>query len=140
MTPLNAVTAMGLKASATMPMQIRIANLRQQLWTADSEGLAQADLQSWIGTIGREVGLPIFDVRTEAAKISNAAPDLRQVTATVTAQPSEAAVIALLERLARPPHLTVVSRFHVRQQSGPMLEMVLTGYARIVASPQEKGQ
>jgi len=116
-----------------------LANLRQQLWTADSEGLAQADLQSWISTVGREIGMPIFDIRTEAAKLPNAPPDLWQITATITAQPSEPAVIALLERLARPPHLTVVSRFHVRQQSGPMLELVLTGYARIAGAAQGKG-
>lgn len=116
-----------------------LANMRQRLWTADSEGLAQADLQSWISTVGREIGLPIFDIRTEAAKVPNAPPDLWQITATITAQPSEPAVIALLERLAQPPHVTVVSRFHVRQQSGPMLELVLTGYARIASAAGAAG-
>jgi len=110
------------------------ARLEQRLWTADSEGLAQADLQAWVSGVGREAGLPLFDIRTEAAKIPNLPADLRQITATITAQPSEAALVDFLERLDRAPHLTAVSRLHVRQQPGPMLELVLTGFARIAAA------
>ena len=58
-------------------------------------------------------------------------PDLRQITATITAQPSEAALIALLEHVERAPHLIVIDRLNVKQQPGPFLEMVLIGYARI---------
>ncbi len=108
-----------------------LAAVRQRLWVADSEGLAQADLQAWIGRIGREAGLPMLDIRIEAAKLPNLPAELRQITATVTAQPSENAIIALLERLDAAPHLTVVSRLHLRQQPSPMLELVLLGYARI---------
>ena len=112
------------------------ASLQQRLWTADSEGLAQANLQAWISGIGREVGLPMFDIRITAAKLANMPPDLREITATISAQPSEPALIALLERLARAPHLTTVSRLHVREQPGPMLELVLVGYARITGAGQ----
>jgi hypothetical protein len=108
-----------------------LTGLQQRLWVADSEGLAQADLQAWIARVGREVGLPMLDIRVEAAKLPGLPADLRQITATVTAQPSETAVIALLEQLEAAPHLTVVSRLHLRQQPSPMLELVLLGYARI---------
>ena len=60
-------------------------------------------------------------------------PDLRQITATITAQPSEAVLIALLERIEQAPHLIVVDRLNVRQQPDPSLEMVLVAYARIGA-------
>jgi hypothetical protein len=105
--------------------------LEDRLWTAESAGVAQADLQAWIAEVGREIGMPIFDIRVEATRIKNLAPDLRQITATITGQPSEAAVIGLLERVARAPHLIVESRLHVRQQPSPVLELVLVGYARI---------
>jgi hypothetical protein len=105
--------------------------LESRLWTAESEGVAQADLQAWISGVGHEIGMPMFDIRVESAKPKELPADLRQITATITAQPSEAAVVALLERIVQAPHLTVISRLHVRQQPGPLLELVLVGYARI---------
>jgi len=113
-----------------------LAALDQRLWLAESEGIAQANLQEWIAGVGREIGLPVFDIRIEAAAPKNLPPGLRQITATITAQPSETAVIALLERLQQAPHLTVVARLHVRQQPSPMLELVLVGYARITGAAQ----
>lgn len=110
-----------------------LSQLNQQLWPAETEGIAQADLQAWVSNLGRELGLPVLDIRVESAKIKDFPPELRQITATITAQPSEAAVIGLLERLDQAPHLSVVTRLHVRQQPSPVLELVLTGYARIVS-------
>jgi hypothetical protein len=117
------------KASAALR-----SDLDQRLWTAESEGVAQANLQALIASVGREIGLPMFDIRIEAAKLKNLPPELRQITATITAQPSETAVIALLERLDRAPHLTVVARLHIHEQPNPMLELVLVGYARITGA------
>jgi len=110
------------------------AGLENRLWMAESEGIAQANLQAWISNVGREIGMPVFDIRIETAKPKNLPDELRQITATITAQPSEMAVVAFLERLEQAPNLTVVSRLHLRQQPGPMLELVLVGYARIGGS------
>lgn len=114
-----------------------LSALDQRLWHAETEGIAQADLQAWIRNVGRELGLPVLDIRVEAAKLKDSPTELRQITATVTAQPTEIAVIDLLERLEQAPHLTVVARLHVRQQPSPALELVLTGYARIDRSGQD---
>jgi hypothetical protein len=65
---------------------------------------------------------------------------VRQITATITAQPSETALIALLARIEEAPHLGVIDRLSVRQQPGPMLEMVLVSYARIGAKGDAAGQ
>jgi len=108
-----------------------LSDFNQRFWPAESEGIAQADLQAWIGNLGRELGLKMLDIRVEATKLKDFPPELRQITATITAQPSEAAVVALLERLEQSPHFAVVTRFHVRQQPSPVLELVLAGYARI---------
>jgi hypothetical protein len=123
------------KASAAL-----LAALDQRLWVAESEGLAQANLQAWISTIGREIGLPVFDIRIEATKLKDLPPDLRQITATITAQPAEAAVVTLLEQLQQAPHLTIVGRLHLRQQPSPMLELVIIGYARITGATPGGGK
>lgn len=114
--------------------------LESRLWTAESEGVAQADLQAWIGGVGHEIGMPMFDIRVESTKPKDLAPNLRQITATITAQPSEATVVALLERIAQAPHLTVVSRLHIRQQPGPLIELVLIGYSRVGAPKPDTKQ
>jgi hypothetical protein len=109
------------------------------LWQAESEGLAQANLQDWISGVGRAIEMPMLDVRVESTKAKDLPADMRQMTATITAQPSEMAVIDLLARLEQAPHLTVVTRLHVRQQPGPMLELVLVGYARITGTDKGGG-
>ena len=107
------------------------AALEARFWVAESEGIARADIQDWVTGICREAGLPALDVRIELTKPQSIPSGLRQVSATITAQPSEAAVITLLEAIDRAPHLIVVERLNVRQQPSPFLEMVLVGYARI---------
>lgn len=113
--------------------------LRERLWLAESDGVARANIQDWAIAIGREVGLAVLEVRTEVAQPKLLPPDVRQITATITAQPSESALIALLARIEQAPHLAVIDRLNVRQQPGPMLEMVLVSYARIGAKADPAG-
>jgi hypothetical protein len=105
--------------------------LEARPWAAESEGVARADIQDWISGIGREVGLPMLDIRIELTKPAALPPGLRQITATITAQPVEEAVTAMLDRIERAPHLIVVDRLNLKQQPAPFLEMVLVSYARI---------
>jgi hypothetical protein len=111
------------------------ARLRQaleaRLWASESEGVARADIQDWISSIGREVGLPMLDIRIELTKPTALPAGLRQINATITAQPVEEAVTAMLERIERAPHLVVVDRLNLKQQPAPFLEMVLVAYAKI---------
>jgi hypothetical protein len=110
------------------------AAFEARLWPAESEGVARADLQAWIGTVGREIGLQNLDIRIELAKPKELPDDLRQITATITGRPDETALTRLLERIDRAPRLIVVDRLNVKEQPAPMLEMVLVGYARIGGS------
>jgi hypothetical protein len=105
-----------------------------RLWTAESEGVARADIQDWIGVVCREVGLQTLDVRIDLSKPADLPADLRRITATIAARPAEKALVALLERIDRSPRLLVIDRLNVRQAPDPMLEMVLVGYARIGAA------
>ena len=117
-----------------------LGTLRERLWLAESDGVARANIQDWAIALGRGVGLAVLEVRTEVAQPKSLPPDVRQITATITAQPSEGALIALLARIEQAPHLGVIDRLNVRQQPGPMLEMVLVSYARIGAKADVAGQ
>ena len=108
-----------------------LAHLEDRLWTAESEGIARADLQDWLTGVARDIGLATLDVRIALSTAKSLPPDMRQITATITTQPAETALIALLARIEQAPHLLVVERLDVRQQPSPSLEMVLTAYARI---------
>jgi hypothetical protein len=113
--------------------------LRERLWHAESDGVARANIQDWAIALGREVGLDVLEVRTEVAQPKLLPPDVRQITANITAQPSETALIALLARIEQAPHLGVIDRLNVRQQPGPLLEMVLVSYAKIAAKAEPAG-
>jgi hypothetical protein len=116
------------RASASTALRAR---LEDRLWTAESEGIARADLQDWVSGVARDIGLATLDVRIATSTAKSLPPDLRQITATITAQPAEAALLELLGRIEQAPHLLVVERLDVRQQPSPSLEMALTAYARI---------
>ena len=135
-TRLQRVIAVGQERDwpqrATASRALR-AQLDGRLWTAESDGIARADLQDWLSAMARDVGLSTIEVRIELTTPKSLPSDLRQVTATVTAQPEEAALIKLLDRIAQAPHLAVVERLSVRQRPNPYLEMVLSAYARIGA-------
>lgn len=105
--------------------------LEDQLWRGESEGVARADLQDWISAGARQIGLPSLDVRIETTRPKGLPPDLLRITATITARPSEAALIALLGYVDRSPHRVVLERFNVKQQPSPSLEMTLVAHARI---------
>jgi hypothetical protein len=109
------------------------AQLEARLWAAESEGVARADIQDWISSVGRDVGLQTLDVRIELTKPAELPGDLRRISATITGRPAETALTALLARIETAPHLVVIDRLNVKQMPSPMLEMVLVGYARIRA-------
>jgi hypothetical protein len=109
------------------------SQLEGRLWTAESEGVARADIQDWVSGVSRDVGLQSLDVRTESTRPEGLPADMRRIAATVTARPGEQALTALLERIARSPHLLAIDRLNVKQTPAPALEMVLVGYARIGA-------
>jgi Type II secretion system (T2SS), protein M subtype b len=117
-------------ARATASTRMR-KTIEQRLWKADSEGMASANLQDWVTTAARASGLQRLQVKVELVKPKGMEPDLRQVTATITAQQTEASLMAFLARVYREPHLLVVDRLHVRLMPIPSLEMRLLGFVRV---------
>jgi hypothetical protein len=108
--------------------------LEGRLWKAESEGVALANVQDWVTTAGRDAGLDRLQVKIEIAKPKGVAPDLRQLTATITARETEASLESFLDRIQRDQHLLVVDRLHVQDKPVPLLEMTLLAYAKLVPS------
>ena len=105
--------------------------LEKRLWSADSDGVARADLQDWVTAAGRKAGLDKLRVTIELTAPKGLAPDLRQVIATIAAFQTDTALIQFLDRIEREPHLLVVDRLHVQQHPIASLDMTLIAYARI---------
>jgi hypothetical protein len=110
------------------------AILEAKLWRADSEGLALANFQDWVTSAGRQAGLDKLQVQVAWSRPKGMPPGIGQLSATVTAIETEAALIGFLDRIARDPHLLVMERLQVEERPARALEMTLDAYARIDAA------
>jgi Type II secretion system (T2SS), protein M subtype b len=111
--------------------------LETRLWPAESEGMAQANLQDWLIAAGRDSGLDKLRVKVELARPKGLPPGLYQLIATITALQTDPALIGFLARLEQEKRLLVVDRLHVRERPVPSLEMTLMAYAKLGAPGAE---
>jgi hypothetical protein len=93
--------------------------------------VALANLQDWLTTTGRETNLEKLQVRVELSKPKGLAPNIRQLTANLTAIQSEESLVAFLDRIAREPHLLVVEQLRVQQRPANTMQMTLVSYAKL---------
>jgi len=98
---------------------VRLNQRRSEKWREKNVGrdhvgsekaLIAVIQQAWIGGVGHEIGMPIFDIRVESTKPKDLAPDLRQITATITA-----AIIATTNSMSTKPSLAVVRLREMRE-------------------------
>jgi hypothetical protein len=123
-------------ARATASGALRQA-LETRLWPAESEGMAQANLQDWLIAAGRDSGLDKLRVKVELARPKGLPPGLYQLIATITALQTDSALIGFLARIEQEKRLLVVDRLHVRERPVPSLEMTLMAYAKLGAPGAE---
>jgi hypothetical protein len=109
------------------------ATLETRLWSFENEGVALANLQDWLTTAGRETNLEKVQIRVELSKPKGLAPNIRQLTANLTAIQSEESLVAFLDRLAREPHILVVDQLHVQQRPANTMQMTLVSYAKLTS-------
>jgi hypothetical protein len=117
------------KASAAMR-----ETLEKRLWKAESEGVALANVQDWVTSAGRDAGIDRLQVKLELSKPKGLPADYRRLTATITAQQTEATLAAFLDRIQRDPHMLVVDQLHVQVRPVQSLEMTLVTYAKLTGS------
>jgi hypothetical protein len=123
-------------ARAKASAELREA-LERRLWPAESEGMAQANLQDWVTAAGRDAGLDKLRVKVELTRPKGLPPGFYQVIATINALQTEPALIGFLARIEQEKHLLVVERLHVRERPAPSLEMTLTAYAKLAGPRPE---
>lgn len=105
--------------------------LAARLWQAESEGVALANVQDWVTTAAREAGIDRLQVKLDLTKPEALPPDMRQLTATISARQTEATLEAFLGRIERDPHLLIVDRLHVQERPFPALDLTLITYVKL---------
>jgi hypothetical protein len=106
------------------------------LWTADSDGAAQADLQDWLSHLAQDTGLERPQVKVEVARPKDLPADYHQLTAEINARVTDATMMAFLDRLEKAPHLIVVQQFHAQGAPVSNLQATIITYAELVKTPK----
>ena len=111
-------------------------SLEERLWSGDSEGIVQADLQDWVINQARGAGLQRVQVSLEMNKPKDWPGNVRQIIATMRALDTESALTEFLNRITREPRLLVVDHLKVQQQPVHSMEMKLIAYAVVKTDGQ----
>jgi hypothetical protein len=101
-----------------------------QLWDAPTDGLAQADFQTWIVDQATRSGIGQIDIHTSVGQATNNALKLRQLTAQVNGRFDAVALPKLMQAIAGHNRLVLVNRLDIHTVPAPRFEMWLATYLR----------
>jgi hypothetical protein len=111
----------------TEPLRIQA---EARLWEAETDGLAQANFQSWIIEQAGAAGITPIDVHTSINSTTNNAMKLRQLSAQVSGHFEAQSFFRLLEAIAGHDRLIVVDRVELQTLPVPHFEMMLGTFLR----------
>jgi hypothetical protein len=114
------------------------AQTEARLWEAETDGLAQANFQSWVLDQAARAGLGSVEIHTSINPTANNSLKLRQLTAQVTGRFDAAALFKLAQAIAGHDHLLVVNRLEIQTAPISRFEMVLGTFLR-PGPPQRSG-
>ncbi len=101
-----------------------------RLWEAETDGLAQANFQSWIAEQAKQTGIRLNDIRTTINTPANNPMKLRQISAQLTGRFEAEGFFKLLETVTTHDRLVVVERLEIQIAPVPHFEMVLGAFLR----------
>lgn len=101
-----------------------------ELWEAETDGLAQANFQTWILDQAAHAGLGSVEIHTSINANPSNALKLRQLTAQITGRFEVAAFFKLLQAIAAHDRLLVVNRVEIQTVPVSRFEMVLGTFLR----------
>ena len=101
-----------------------------RLWEAETDGLAQANFQSWIAEQAKQTGIRISDIRTSINTTSNNPLKLRQVSAQFAGGFEAEGFFKLLQNVASDHRLVVIERLEIQLAPVSHFEMVLGAFLR----------
>jgi hypothetical protein len=101
-----------------------------QFWDGQTDGLAQADFQTWIVDQATRSGIAQIDIHTSVSQAANNALKLRQLTAQVSGRFDGVALSKLMQAIAGHNRLVLVNRLDIHTVPAPHFEMWLGTYLR----------
>jgi hypothetical protein len=101
-----------------------------RLWEAETDGLAQANFQSWIIEQAGAAGIAAIDVHTSINSTANNAMKLRQLAAQVSGRFEPESFFKLLQAIAGHDRLVIVDRLELQTLPVPHFEMLLGTFLR----------
>jgi len=109
---------------------------RALLWTAASQGQAEAKLQDTLREMCGKIGLPVRELTMAAVDAKPGADGSRPLRARLVIDMSNRlALMALLAEIGRTPQMMMVDSLRLRPQTGPARAEI---EVRVLFRPQEK--
>jgi len=110
------------------------ASAESRLWEGETDGLAQANLQSWIVEAAHRAGLAQLDIRTSINASATNPLKLRQLTAQISGRFEPDGLFLFLRAIAADERLLLVDRLEVQTVPAVRFEMLLGTFLRPAAS------
>jgi hypothetical protein len=115
------------RRSETEPLRVQAES---RLWEAETDGLAQANFQSWITEQAGGAGLGPIEIRTAINATANNVMKLRQLSAQIGGRFEPEGFFRLLQAIAGHDRLVIVDRLEVQTLPVPHFEMQLVTFLR----------
>lgn len=106
------------------------AKAEARLWEAETDGLAQANFQSWLLDQAKQAGIAVGEIRSGIDSSPSNPLKLRRVTAQVTGRFEAAGFVKLLQAIAGDERLVVIERLDIHLAPTPRFEMLLGAFLR----------
>jgi hypothetical protein len=110
--------------------QLSRTTAEARLWEAETDGLAQANFQSWLLDEAKQAGIAVGEIRSSIDSNPNNPLKLRRVTAQVGGRFEATGFVKLLEAIASQERLVVIERLDIHLAPMPRFEMVLGAFLR----------
>jgi hypothetical protein len=120
-------------ARAQAARSVRV-QLESQLFTAESRGLAQANIQTWLDGRIKNLKLAKTRVQVEQARSVSSHQGLLQVTATVDGRFERGKVVELIKSIEVADHLMVIEQFDIIRRKKEHFTLAFRAYFQ--ESPQ----
>jgi hypothetical protein len=101
-----------------------------RLWEAETDGLAQANFQTWVIDVAARAGIGQIEIHTSINQTVNNPLKLRQLTAQISGRFEAGAMFKLLQAIAGHNRLLIVNRLEIQIVPMPRFEMWLGTYLR----------
>jgi len=124
---LESVDTWRQRRNETDPLRVQAES---RLWEAETDGLAQANFQSWIIEQAGAAGIGTLDVHTTINSTTNNAMKLRELSAQVSGRFEPESFFRLLQAIADHNRLVTVDRLELQTLPVSHFEMMLGTFLR----------